>query len=178
VEVPRATRTTPPQVSIGPLSYTHRPLRGGAHGGGGRWASGRFPTNPLLVRLAKNRLTSSKNQPREPAFWRLGRNPFGFPSFAAGAQRALRGTHSATTPRQGLRATTARARDPLQALTRSLQPLPMPAPPNHSGSHRPGFRLGLPLLIYPPTVARRGARAWGQMGQRSIPDKPTFGAFG
>ena len=49
-------------------SYTHRPLRSGAHGCGGRWAGGRFPTNPLLVRLAKNRLTSSKSQPREPAF--------------------------------------------------------------------------------------------------------------
>ena len=49
-------------------SYTHRRPRSRPHVPGGLWASGRFPTNPFLVRLAKNRLASSKSQPREPAF--------------------------------------------------------------------------------------------------------------
>jgi hypothetical protein len=43
-------------------------MRSAAHGPGGRWASGRFPKNPLWVRLAKNRLTSSKNQPKSDDF--------------------------------------------------------------------------------------------------------------
>jgi len=73
---PGCTRCTPPpRAPTAPAfawdrlsSYTHRPTRSRPHGAGGRWAGGRFPTNPLWVRLAKNRLTSSKSRPREPAF--------------------------------------------------------------------------------------------------------------
>jgi hypothetical protein len=71
---------------------------------------------------------------------------------------------------------------PLRTQTRApLHPLQR-GDPSHLGSHRPGSRPGsrpgLPPLIYPPTDAQRVARARGQMGRRSIPDKPTLGAFG
>jgi len=76
------------------LPRTHRPLGGRPHGAGGRWAGGRFPTSPLWVRLAKNRLTSSRSQPWEPAFTLRPTPDLRRGAYAPPAPRCLPATHT------------------------------------------------------------------------------------
>lgn len=146
------------------LSYTHRPMRSGPHGPGGRWASGRFPKNPLLVCFAKNRLTSSKNQPGTPAFSDLvkkKKKKF-FSDFRPSSPKNP--PAHATGPATRCKCESA----PAGRAARTAHPLWAPAAPavatHHTGTRCPAFASGLPLPHIPTdrcAAARTGGGADG-----------------